>query len=139
MAAPSPTSGILPTITATHLDLHLHPYLCRSFPKPTLVLILDNAFTPTECAEFTSVALASADPTLPNPWLPAEINVGGKQIVDRQERDCGRIILDDQGVADKILQRIRPYLVGVEVLGGGKWDGVAGGQEGVWKISRHVT
>ncbi|KAF8464644.1 hypothetical protein BDZ91DRAFT_783566 [Kalaharituber pfeilii] len=107
-----------PPITATYLDLS-QTHLASTYPNPTFVLILDNVFTPQECANFILQAEAS---TPDGQWEEAKVYAGHKSghIVIKEQRHCGRIILDSQELANKWLERIRPYLADVDILGGKK-------------------
>lgn len=115
MTTPSESSP-KPEIKATYLELS-ETHLASSYPFPTFIVILDNVFTPSECAAFISRAVASSPD---GAWSEAGVYNGYQtsQVVYKEARDCGRIILDDQELADMWLERIRPWLKDVEVLGG---------------------
>ncbi|KAL7267150.1 hypothetical protein RUND412_010276 [Rhizina undulata] len=113
-------STAVPAITATKVDFAKSPLKCYA---GNFALVIDNAFTAEECAEF--IKLAESDPA---GWQAAKLNAGGgKEILDINRRDCGRIIRDDFDTAGKIFERIRPYLKDIEATttGGGnstrKW------------------
>lgn len=132
-AAPDLPSGPV----ASYLDLSAHPTLGPYYPKATYVLIIDNAFTPSECQQLIDFA-ESDDQS----WEPAFLNMGGnRQELVLEQRNCGRIMKDDHEVADVILNRIKPFLGDVLIIGNRrkKWPGIVGnkgpkGQE--WKMTR---
>ncbi|KAL7267151.1 hypothetical protein RUND412_010277, partial [Rhizina undulata] len=106
----------VPTPTATKIDFANSPLDCYT---NNFALIIDSAFTADECAEF--IALAESDPA---GWQVAKLNAGGgKEYLDTETRDCGRIIRDDFDLADKIFERVRPFLKDIEVTttGAGKY------------------
>lgn len=97
--------------------------------------ILDNAFTPTEC----KILLRLAELTTEGKWEQAMVNVGyGEQALMPETRDCGRIILDDRNIAERIWNRVKDsvpeiqYLIGMPHVTG---QGPAKRKE-IWKASR---
>lgn len=70
-------------------------------------MVIDDLFTPGECASLLSVAQPDAD----KPWPPATVTAyNGTQFVDLMSRDCGRIIHESEALADALLHRILPHL-----------------------------
>lgn len=68
-------------------------------------LLIHNLLTPTECNELLNAAQSSSK------WEQALVNVGGgRQILITEARKCDRIILDDEVLAKRLLDRIFPHL-----------------------------
>jgi len=68
-------------------------------------LLIHNLLTPTECNELLNVAQSTSK------WEKALVNVGGgRQILITEARKCDRIILDDEILAKRLLDRIFPHL-----------------------------
>ncbi|KAH8428531.1 uncharacterized protein LDX57_006227 [Aspergillus melleus] len=81
--------------------------------KGLFAALIDNVLTPAECeelirqAEASTVTSTSTTPT----WERAMINVGnGKQALATETRNCGRIILDSPELAQKLMDRLMPFL-----------------------------
>ena len=78
--------------------------------------VIDDILTEEECNEFIRRAEATTIPpnstTAGTPaWERAMINIGsGRQALDTETRNCGRIILDDTVLTDKLLTRLMPFL-----------------------------
>lgn len=69
--------------------------------------VIDDILTEEECTEFIRRAEASTTTT----WERAMINIGnGQQALATDTRNCGRIILDDTILAEKLLTRLMPFL-----------------------------
>ncbi|SLM33930.1 oxidoreductase domain containing protein [Lasallia pustulata] len=98
-------------------------------------VIVDNAFTASECASLVRTAEVRAG----GKWEHAMIDVGhGVQELDTTVRSCGRIVCDDQEIAEKIWVRVKDAVPEVEVLKDwpevtGKW---ACRLKEVWKMTR---
>lgn len=97
--------------------------------------VLDNCFTAAECKTLVSMAETSSDGV----WHEAMINVGGgRQEFNPYARDCGRIILDDRRIVQKIWERVKDevpeimHLINIPRVTG---NGPAKRKE-VWKLSR---
>lgn len=97
--------------------------------------ILDNCFTAAECKTLIALAETSSNGV----WQEAMINVGGgRQEFNPYARDCGRIILDDRRIVQKIWERVKEevpeivYLINMPRVTG---NGPAKRKE-VWKLSR---
>ncbi|KAI4136401.1 MAG: hypothetical protein LQ340_008130, partial [Diploschistes diacapsis] len=70
-------------------------------------LILDNAFTASECQQLSALALASAS----NTWERALVNTGGNtQALIEDIRNCSRIIWDSRDLVARIWARIQPFV-----------------------------
>lgn len=81
--------------------------------KDLFAAVIENFLTPAECEELIRQAEASTvTPTSTTPaWERAMINVGnGKQALATDTRNCGRIIWDSPEVAQKLLDRLMPFL-----------------------------
>lgn len=75
--------------------------------------ILDNCFTPAECAALLTLAEAHTSGV----WEQAMINVGGgKQRLITDSRDCGRIIWDDEAIAERIWSRVKDSVPEIQLL-----------------------
>ena len=113
---PIPTHPGYPSITAKYITLPPTPTFALNYPYTPFILVLSNVFTPSECATFLSLATTSTNGT----WDAAGVNTGpgGAQRIYKEARNCGRIILHDEALAKAFLDRVRPWLEEVEVLGG---------------------
>jgi hypothetical protein len=68
-------------------------------------LLIYNLLTPTECNELLDAAQSTSK------WEQALVNVGGgHQVLITEARKCDRIILDDEILAKRLLDRILPHL-----------------------------
>jgi hypothetical protein len=68
-------------------------------------LLIHNLLTPAECNDLLNAVESTAN------WVPAMVNVGnGRQILATDARHCDRVILDDELLAKKLLDRILPHL-----------------------------
>lgn len=75
--------------------------------------VLENCFTAAECKTLVSMAEAQTNGV----WEQAMINVGGgRQEFDPYARDCGRIILDDKVIVEKIWNRVKDEIPEIEFL-----------------------
>ncbi|KAH0164680.1 hypothetical protein KCU67_g5033, partial [Aureobasidium melanogenum] len=95
--------------------------------------VIDNALTSSECTTLLSAAEASGT------WQRAMIQVGnGRQRQEDDQRKCGRLIWDSSDVAQRIWNRVKPFVPEItkldrqaEVTGG---SAVMRGE--VWEASR---
>ncbi len=99
-------------------------------------LLIHNLLTPAEC----NALLEAAQLTTNNQWEQAMINIGGgRQRMETDIRNCGRIICDDIALAKQFLDRIRPLLpseiVTLKERAGITGNGPAKRKE-TWRISR---
>lgn len=89
--------------------------------KDLFAAVIDNFLTESECKELIRLAEAttlSGDSTTPT-WERAMINAGGgRQILLTDTRNCGRIIWDSPLIAQRLLDRLMPFLrmYGLDVL-----------------------
>ncbi|QRV81987.1 2OG-Fe(II) oxygenase family protein [Ceratobasidium sp. AG-Ba] len=99
----------LPPIVAHRLDfveLGLPEY------ENKFAMVIDNLFTPEDCARYVAAAEASKQ------WEVAAINGGQDlQYVDTTYRNSSRIMLDDHALCGEILEKLRPYLKDIEYMG----------------------
>lgn len=88
--------------------------------KNHFAVVIDHFMTESECTELLRLAESSTTPH-PQPadsprqhsstWERAMINAGGgKQVMSVDTRKSGRIILDSHDIAQRLLDRLRPYL-----------------------------
>ncbi|KAL4922556.1 hypothetical protein BDW62DRAFT_54973 [Aspergillus aurantiobrunneus] len=78
--------------------------------------VIDNALTEAECKELLRLAEASSPD---NTWERALINIGGgRQTLSTDSRNCGRIILDSRDLAERLQNRLLPFLqeLGIDLL-----------------------
>lgn len=101
LSGPAPPSATARLIDFKKTNLGLY--------EDFFAMVIDNLFTPDECAALLSVVqpTAAAD----KPWPPATVTAyNGTQFVDLMSRDCGRIIHESQTLADALLARILPHI-----------------------------
>jgi hypothetical protein len=68
-------------------------------------LLIHNLLTPSECNELLNAAQSTSK------WEQALVNVGGgRQVLITEARKCDRIILDNEVLAKRLLDRIFPHL-----------------------------
>lgn len=100
--------------------------------------VLDDFFTSEECAAL--IALAESD----DEWKPAAIvhHDFANYVLNADYRNNERILRLDHEAAEKIYQRLLPYVQElVEIKGGGKWEGIIdrpGCVSGTWKLVGYV-
>ncbi|KAI9705934.1 MAG: hypothetical protein M1836_005340 [Candelina mexicana] len=102
-------SGPGPKVTVTPIDFS------ETLPNYSglYAVILDNVLSPEECKTFVAAAEARTDGI----WEPAMINVGGgRQELNLDARNCGRIIWDSAPMAEKLLARVYQYLPDIHEL-----------------------
>jgi len=101
--------------------------------KGFFVKVIDNVFTPEECASF--IALATSD----SEWKQAGVSYAlGKERVVPDYRNSHRILCFDDDAARMIYERIKPYIQEiVRVEPGHEWESVAGPQAKgyIWDIA----
>lgn len=86
--------------------------------KNHFAAIIENVLTPAECNQLLYLAEQSITPESTTnlnpretPWDRALLNVGnGKQIKAPGFRNCGRILYDSPDIADRLLNRLLPFL-----------------------------
>lgn len=125
----------LQTDASGFLDLSATP-IARDYPK-SYIKVLDNVFTPEECASL--IALAESAGT----WEAAKISTSKGDHIDLDYRNSGRILRFDHKTAEQIYQRLLPHIQElVEIQPGGEWEGVVGTPKrvsGKWKLLGYVT
>lgn len=101
--------------------------------------VLDDFFTSEECAEL--IALAESD----DEWKQAAVHYGlgaHENYINTDYRNSERILRFDHEAAEKIYQRLLPYIQElVEIKGGDKWESIIGrsGVSGTWTLVGYVT
>ena len=112
LQAPPPPNATIKKLDFTKTTPPIPAY------KNHFAAIIDNALTPAECNQLLHLAEQSiapqnkSDPDPGNtPWDRALLNVGnGKQVKATGFRNCGRIIYDSPDIADRLLNRLLPFL-----------------------------
>ena len=99
------------------------------------VKVIDNAFTLEECKEF--IALAESD----SEWQQAAVHYGlgpDQKYVDTDYRNSQRILRFDHEAANRIYQRLLPYVQEmVKIRPGDEWERIVGprGQvKQIWEL-----
>ncbi|RAH43122.1 2OG-Fe(II) oxygenase family protein [Aspergillus brunneoviolaceus CBS 621.78] len=123
----------LPATAPPNATAHRIDFSQTTPPLPSyrhlFAAIIDNILTEPECTELLRLAEAStstltATPQTPQ-WERAMLNVGaGEQVLRPDTRNCGRIILDAPELAQKLGDRILPFLrdeFGLDVLEKDAW------------------
>ncbi|KAF9484600.1 hypothetical protein BDN70DRAFT_910629 [Pholiota conissans] len=91
------------------------------------VKIIDDVFSPEECAELIALAESDAE------WKEAAVHYGlgaNQNYVDKEYRDSERILRFDKPVAEKLYQKLRPYVSEVaKIQPGDKWEKIMGRAE----------
>ena len=102
--------------------------------------VLDNFFTSEECAAL--IALAESDDN----WKQAAVHYGmgaDENYVNTDYRNSERILRFDHEAAEKLYQRLLPYVQElVEIKRGDKWESIVGSPgrvKGTWKLVGYVT
>lgn len=76
--------------------------------KDLFAVVIDDILTASECQEMIRRAEAS---TQDGVWERALINIGGgRQMLAAETRNCGRIMWDNPELAQKLLERLMPFL-----------------------------
>lgn len=82
--------------------------------KGHFAAVIDNFMGEAECKELLRLAEASTHPDSPDStpiWEPAGINMGGgRQGISTDTRKSGRIIWDSPEMAQRLLDRLTPFL-----------------------------
>ncbi|KAF9888993.1 hypothetical protein FE257_008163 [Aspergillus nanangensis] len=105
----------LPTATPTKIDFTRTNPPINAY-KNHFAAIVDNLLTPAECNQLLQLAEQSAkSPTGGTPvhdlWDRALLNIGnGQHVKSVDTRNCGRIICDSPDLADRLLNRLLPFL-----------------------------
>ncbi|KAF5376415.1 hypothetical protein D9615_008584 [Tricholomella constricta] len=120
----------LQTTSGGLLDLTATP-IANDYPN-CYIKVLDDIFTPEECASF--IALAESD----DQWQTAMVSTATGDRVALEYRNSNRILRFDHKTAEQIHQRLLPHIQElIEIKPGGDWEGVVGvpGRvSGTWKL-----
>ncbi|KAG9000096.1 hypothetical protein FRB94_002098 [Tulasnella sp. JGI-2019a] len=104
---PVPTTSNKPAPIAVHkLD-----FVALGFPeyKDKYAIVIDNLFTPADCRKLLEAAEGSKE------WEVAQVNgAEGFGYTDISYRNSQRILYDDFGLADWIMEKLRPYVGEIE-------------------------
>jgi hypothetical protein len=104
---PDKTTGLLSGAAPPDCRSEIIDFSRTQLPEYSglFALLIHNLLTPTECNELLNAAQSTSK------WEQALINVGGgRQILATEARNCDRIILDDEVLAKRLLDRIFPHL-----------------------------
>lgn len=100
--------GPAPGATVHHIDFETSTPPIAAF-KNNFAAVIDSFMSPDECNEL--LRLAEESTTHSSKWERAMINAGnGKQIMSVDTRKSGRTIWDSTEVAQRLLDRLMPYL-----------------------------
>ena len=101
--------------------------------------VLDDFYTSEECAAL--IALAESD----HEWKQAAVHYGlaaHENYINTEYRNSERILRFDHEAAEKIYQRLLPYIQElVEIKAGSRWEGIIarpGNVSGTWKLVGYV-
>jgi len=104
--------------------------------KGYYIKVIDNVFTPEECAEL--IALAESD----QQWKQAAVHYGtgpNDNYVDTEYRNSQRILRFDKQAAAKIQERLLPYVPElIKIQPGDKWETVVakrGELDETWELA----
>lgn len=97
---------------ARRLDLtKTTPSAAMSAFKERFAAVIDNFMTPEECTELLHLAESSTSTSSGTPWERAMINMGGgREAMSEDTRKSGRIIFDSPDIAQRILDRLMPFM-----------------------------
>ena len=102
--------------------------------------VIDDFLTSEECAAL--IALAESD----DRWKQAAVHYGmgaNENYVNTEYRNSERILRFDHEAAEKLYQRLLPYVQElVEIKRGDKWESIVGSPgrvKGTWKLVGYVT
>ena len=89
--------------------------------------VIDNLFTPAECADL--LALAQSSDGESDPWSPAGLSAGadGKQTVHSNFRNSDRVLVVDAEAARQIYEKLKPYVEEIhDIRPEGHWATITG-------------
>ncbi|GAB1204354.1 hypothetical protein APSETT445_003007 [Aspergillus pseudonomiae] len=119
---PQITPKFLPPQAPSGAKYHKIDFATSDPPLPEykgrFAAIIDNILTQEECNELIRLAEATTlTPQSTTPvWERAMINVGnGRQKLATDTRNCGRIIWDTPELAEKLLNRLMPFLQDLDI------------------------
>ncbi|KAG8878600.1 hypothetical protein FRB97_002382 [Tulasnella sp. 331] len=107
---PEPPSASSPDEPAPIVS-HKLDFPALGFPeyKHKYALVIDNLFTPADCAKLLNAAESAKE------WEVAQINgIGGFGYTDISYRNSQRILYDDFELSAWILEKLRPYVGDIE-------------------------
>lgn len=112
VSIPDPPLGESPDTAApiqvTRLDFPA--YNLPEYERRT-AFVIDNLFTPDDCKQLLAAAESKGE------WVAAKLNAGGnREYSDTSYRNSGRILHDDEELAETILAKLRPYLKDIEFI-----------------------
>ncbi|KAJ3539161.1 hypothetical protein NMY22_g4857 [Coprinellus aureogranulatus] len=120
------------------LDWSVTPLSVQKYYEGSYVKVIDDLFTPEECAALIALAESDAE------WAQAAVHYGlgaHQQYVDTDYRNSERILRFDHDAAAQIYQRLLPHVQElVELKPGDPWRSVVSPlqskrvQEGVWRL-----
>ncbi|KAF8162613.1 oxidoreductase [Crassisporium funariophilum] len=127
------TTTTTPLIDAPVLDWSTTP-LAQDH-QGRYVKIIDDLFTPAECAAL--IALAESDAQ----WAQAAVNYGlaaHENYVNTDYRHSERILRFDREAAEGIYEKLKPYVQEfIELKAGDEWEGIVGRKgnvSGTWTL-----
>jgi hypothetical protein len=92
--------------------------------------VIDNLFTPSECADLLALAQSSSTDSEADPWLPAGLSTAhadGKQTVHSDFRNSDRVLVFDIEAAQRIYDKLRPFVEELhEIRPDGPWASITG-------------
>ncbi|KAJ7600857.1 hypothetical protein C8J56DRAFT_1157140 [Mycena floridula] len=90
--------------------------------KGFYAIVIDDLFTPTECAEL--IALASTDPA---GWVPAAMSALTTESIHSNFRHSETIKRIDKEASEMIYARLQPFVEDIKLIEPeGKWAGITG-------------
>ncbi|RDB14566.1 hypothetical protein Hypma_016387 [Hypsizygus marmoreus] len=109
------------SVTVTQNDFAQTPL--SSVYTPFYAKIIDNVFTPAECASLVSLAASC-----PDGWKPAGLSTGAaEQTVHSNFRNSDRVLVFNTAEAEKIYAKLWPYVEEIyEIPPGGRWGCITG-------------
>ena len=107
--------------------------------SPFYAKIIDNVFTPNECADLIALASSAGD------WSPAGLSAEGPtQTVHTNFRNSDRVLVINDEVSSRIYEKLRPLVDEIcEIAPGSRWSCITsrpGKNQGpTWKMVRLVV
>jgi len=127
----------VPVGTASVLDWSTTP-LAQDYAGH-YVKIIDDVFSAEECAALIALAESDAE------WTQAAVHYGTgptQNYVDKDYRNSERILRFDKEAADKLYEKLLPYIPEiVKIEKGSEWEGVVGAKKsvkGTWTMVGYV-
>ena len=107
--------------------------------SPFYAKIIDNVFTPNECADLIALASSTGD------WSPAGLSAEGPtQTVHTNFRNSDRMLVINDEVSSRIYEKLRPLVDEIsEIAPGSRWSCITArpgkAQGPTWKMVRLVV